>query len=47
MHELVALFGNASLEVLPRVGHFPRVDDAVSFVTVVQDLLRHSPAAGA
>jgi pimeloyl-ACP methyl ester carboxylesterase len=47
MHELVALFGNASLEVLPRVGHFPWVDDAVSFVTVVQDLLRHSPAAGA
>ena len=47
MRELVALLGNASLEVLPGVGHFPWVDDHVSFVAVVRDFLTHSPAAGA
>ncbi len=47
MRELVTLFGNASLEVLPRVGHFPWVDDPVSFVAVVRDFLRYSPVVGA
>jgi pimeloyl-ACP methyl ester carboxylesterase len=46
MRELVALFANASLEVLPRVGHFPWVDDPASFVGVVQGFLADSAAAG-
>jgi pimeloyl-ACP methyl ester carboxylesterase len=46
MRELVALFGNARLEVLPRVGHFPWVDDRASFVRVVRDFLTVSPSAG-
>jgi pimeloyl-ACP methyl ester carboxylesterase len=47
MRELLTLFGNASVEILPGVGHFPWVDDPVSFVAVVRDFLTHSPAVGA
>jgi pimeloyl-ACP methyl ester carboxylesterase len=45
VRELAALFGRAELAVLPRVGHFPWVDDAALFVAAVRDFLTRRPAA--
>jgi pimeloyl-ACP methyl ester carboxylesterase len=39
VRRLAALFGNADLAVLPRIGHFPWVDDPGSFVTTVNEFL--------
>jgi len=47
VRELAALFGQAELAVLPRVGHFPWVDDAALFATAVRDFLgRRLPTPG-
>jgi pimeloyl-ACP methyl ester carboxylesterase len=41
---LAALLGNADLALLPRTGHFPWVDDPVSFAATVHEFLTRRPA---
>ena len=41
---LAALLGNAELALLPRGGHFPWVDDPVSFAATVHEFLARRPA---
>ena len=36
---VAALFGHCDLAVLPRAGHFPWVDDPVSFAAIVEEFL--------
>jgi pimeloyl-ACP methyl ester carboxylesterase len=43
VRELAALFGHAELALLPRVGHFPWVDDPASFAAIVDDFLAGRP----
>jgi pimeloyl-ACP methyl ester carboxylesterase len=44
VRRLAALFGNADLAVLPRIGHFPWVDDPGSFVATVNEFLARGSA---
>jgi pimeloyl-ACP methyl ester carboxylesterase len=39
VRSLAALLGNADLALLPRVGHFPWVDDPASFAAIVNEFL--------
>jgi pimeloyl-ACP methyl ester carboxylesterase len=43
VRELATVFGDADLAVLPRVGHFPWVDDPGSFVAAVDEFLARGP----
>jgi pimeloyl-ACP methyl ester carboxylesterase len=40
---LAALFGQAELSLLPRIGHFPWVDDPVLFASTVHEFLTRPP----
>nr|WP_243706361.1 alpha/beta hydrolase [Micromonospora sp. KC721] len=44
VRELAALLNNADLAVLPRAGHFPWVDDPVTFAASVEQFLARRPA---
>ena len=44
VRELAALLGGVDLAVLPRVGHFPWVDDPAAFTATVQRFLARRPA---
>ena len=44
VRRLAALFGDADLAVLPRIGHFPWVDDPGLFVATVREFLARRPA---
>jgi pimeloyl-ACP methyl ester carboxylesterase len=44
VRELAALLGHADLALLPRVGHFPWVDDPASFTAIVHEFLARPPA---
>jgi pimeloyl-ACP methyl ester carboxylesterase len=43
VRELAALLGHADLALLPRVGHFPWVDDPASFAAMVDEFLTRRP----
>ena len=42
---LAGLCGHAEVSVLPRVGHFPWVDEPASFVAIVDEFLARRPGA--
>jgi pimeloyl-ACP methyl ester carboxylesterase len=44
VRELAAVLGHAELALLPGAGHFPWVDDAASFVAIVDEFLARRPA---
>ncbi|HEX6527410.1 MAG TPA: alpha/beta hydrolase [Streptosporangiaceae bacterium] len=43
VRELAALLGNSDMALLPQTGHFPWVDDPVSFAATVHEFLARQP----